>query len=64
MNEKQLQLITFLHKIQDSGKYILGLKIMKPYSWHTWQHNEAIAFEVECSNKTPRFYYEYGKIYY
>lgn len=42
----------------------LGLKVMEPYSLHVWQHNKAIAFEVECSNKTSQFYYEYGKVYY
>lgn len=46
---------------QNHMKY-LGCKTAEPYSIHTWQHYEQITFDAECTRRTPRFYYEYGKL--
>lgn len=39
----------------------LGLKIVKPYTLHEWQHYDAITFQAECTSQTPLLMYEYGK---
>jgi hypothetical protein len=33
----------------------------KPYEEHSWQHYDAVGFEVECTTRTPLFFYSYGR---
>lgn len=40
----------------------LGSKIAESYTLHTWQHYQKQVFTVQCTSKTPRLFYEYGKL--
>lgn len=45
---------------EDNNMKFLGIRILAPYEYHTWQHYAVTVFDVECNPKTNGYWYEFG----
>lgn len=60
VNEKDLNVICKRYCVSRHLKFISG-RMSKPYEMHGWQHSPMYVFQAECTRKTSRLIYEFGK---
>ena len=46
---------------RENNMKFLRMISYEPYEYHTWQHYDTVGFEVECTARTPFFFYSYGR---